>query len=135
LRIGLPVDFVRLGLVYDGHVAIPLKLLQVPPNQVAHLIDGAVGFFDLLLEALKDLFGLVAEKLHQDVALVLEIKVNGSIGDAGFPGDLGNGGLMKPVAGENLYGGFQNAVILVVFTPAVNRGPPAKMAMNEYSFI
>jgi hypothetical protein len=107
----------------------------VAPNQVAHLFDGAVGFFDLFLEALKHLPGLVAENLHQDVALVLEIKVNGSIGNAGFPGDLGNGGLVESIVGKDLYGGFQNAVILVVFSPAVNRGPPAKMAMNEYSFI
>jgi hypothetical protein len=105
----------RFGLIDDGHVPVPLEFFEVDANQIAQFVKSGIGAIDLLTEALEYLLGLIAEKLDQDVVLVFEIEVDGSVGDTGFTGDLGNGRLEVTLPCEYLYGRFQNAVVLVIF--------------------
>jgi hypothetical protein len=129
------------GLVDDGHVAIPLKLFEVDANQIAQFADGRLGTIDLLAEALKNLLGLVAEELNQDIVLVFEIEIDRSVGDPRLTGDLGDRGLKITLPRENLDGSFQNAVVLVVFfsvgdeKSSVGAGSVENRFMNEHSFI
>ena len=112
-------------LIYDGHVAVALELRQVTVNQITQLVDGGVGFFDLFPEAAEDLFGFVLEKLNQDIVFVFKIEVNRSVGDAGLPGDLGYGRLMKPSFGKYFNGCFKDALVFIpCFRFCIDKIPP-----------
>ena len=114
-----------LGLVQDGHVPVLLEFRQVAANQVAELVHGVVALVDRLPEAVKNLFGLVIEKLNQNIVLVFEIEIDGAVGDTGFPGYLGNGGLKKSLLGKYLDGRFQDTLIFVVgLSLFVDGAPP-----------
>ena len=101
------------GLVYDGHIAVALEFSHVTVNQIAQLVDGCVGLFDLFPEAAEDLFCFVLEKLNQDIVLVFKIEVNRSVGDAGLPGDLGYGRLMKSSFGKYFHSCFKDALVFI----------------------
>jgi hypothetical protein len=62
----------------------------MPPNQISKFINSGIRAVDVFSEASKSLSGFITEKLNQDIFFILEIKINGTIGDPGFPGDLGN---------------------------------------------
>jgi hypothetical protein len=60
-------------------------------NKIAKLINGIVRSVNFLPEASKNLSGLVAEKLNQDIIFVFEIKIDRAVSDPCFSGDLRNG--------------------------------------------
>jgi len=60
-------------------------------DKIAKFIDSIVRFVDFFPEPGKYLLGFVAEKLYQDIILIFEIKIDSTISDIGFPGDLRNG--------------------------------------------
>jgi len=60
-------------------------------DKIAKFIESIVRFVDFFPEPGKYLLGFVAEKLHQDIILIFEIKIDRTISDIGFPGDLRNG--------------------------------------------
>jgi hypothetical protein len=77
--------------------------------------------------------------LDQNIVFILEIKIDGAVGDAGFFGNLGNGRLMKSLSGKNLNRCLKNLMIFVIFFDPI-RGCPhlailSKAIMNECSFI
>jgi hypothetical protein len=86
----------------------------MPVNQHPQLVDGRFGLVHLLTETLEGLGGPVAEEVDQNVVLVLEIQVDRTVRDPGLAGNLGNGGFVETLLGEDLDGGFQNALVLVV---------------------
>ena len=102
---------VGFGLVYDGHIPVFLKLLQVNPNQTSQFFFRGCRLADGLPETLEDLTGFVFVELNKDVVLVFEIKVDGAIGYARLFGNLGNRRLKKPLLGKYHYGGIENALI------------------------
>jgi len=57
-------------------------------NQNFELINGAVGPIDIFAKALKNLLGLIVEKLNQNVVFVFKIEINRTVGDTGFFCDL-----------------------------------------------
>jgi hypothetical protein len=60
-------------------------------DKIAKFIESIVRFVDFFPEPGKYLLGFVAEKLHQYIILIFEIKIDRAISDIGFPGDLRNG--------------------------------------------
>jgi hypothetical protein len=93
---------VGFGLVDNGHVPVALELFEVMANQNSEFVNGTVGPIDILAKALKNLLGLVIEKLNQNVVFVFEIEINRTVGDTGFFSNLRNGRLKIPLAGEYL---------------------------------
>ena len=90
LRFGGTVDLVSFHLINHGHVPVPLEFRQMPADEMAQFVQAGTRFLDLGPEAVKYLLGTVAEKLHQNVILVFEIKIDGAVRHAGFFRDLGD---------------------------------------------
>ena len=63
----------------------------MPTNEIAQFIQTIVRFFYLGPEPIKHLLGSVAEKLHQNVIFILEIKIDSTVSNPGLFGDLGYG--------------------------------------------
>jgi hypothetical protein len=105
----------RFHLIDNRHVAIALEFFEVASNEISEFFDGVTGAVDFFPKTLKGLFGLEIKKLNQNVVFVFEIQIYGTVGDTGFFGDLRNGRLVVSLAGEHLYGSFQDASIFVVF--------------------
>ena len=101
------------GLIHNRHVPVFLELFQMPVNQIPEFADGIVRLFHLFPETGKNLFGLIGEKLNQNIIFVLEIQINGSIRNTGFPRDLRNGCLMKTLFCKNAYGRLQYPVVFL----------------------
>jgi hypothetical protein len=57
-------------------------------DKIPQFVDSIVCFVDFFPEATKNLLGLVTEKLNQDIILIFEIKIDSTIGNFCFPGDL-----------------------------------------------
>ena len=114
---------VGFHLVDHRHITIPLKFGQVTPDEIAKFFQTVVRFFDRRPEAIKHLFGSVAEKLHQNVIFIFEIKIDGSVGHSGLFGNLGNGRLVKSMSGKNLNRRLKNLMIFMIFFDLV-RGCP-----------
>ena len=79
------------NLIDNCHIPIILEFLEMQTDKIAKFIDSIVRFVDFFPEPGKYLFGFVAEKLYQDIILIFEIKIDRTISDIGFPGDLRNG--------------------------------------------
>jgi hypothetical protein len=95
----------------------------MPPNKIAQLIQTAFHLVDFHPKPFKYLFGFVVKKIDQNVVFIFEIQVNRAIGHAGFLGDLGDGGLVKPLPGKNLHRRFQDQVVLVIFMLFIDFNP------------
>jgi hypothetical protein len=78
------------------------------PNKAAQFVMAAIGLVDGRPKPIKNLLGSVVEKLDKDIVFIFEIKIYGTIRHTGLPGYLGNGGLVKTLAGKHFYSGFQN---------------------------
>ena len=113
------------NLVHDGHVAVPLEFHEVTPDKVAQFVQAVVSLADSGAKLIKNLFCPVVEKLHQNIVFVLEIQVDGTVGHAGLPGDLGNGRLVESLAGKDRYGCLQDNMVLIIFFLLADFGPPA----------
>jgi hypothetical protein len=87
----------------------------MPPDEIAQFIQTVVRFFNLSSEPNKHLLGSVAEKMHQNVIFIFEIKIDGTVGHPCLFGDLGNSRLVKTLARKYLYGRFQNEMIFIIF--------------------
>jgi hypothetical protein len=59
-------------------------------NQVAKFIDSSICSVNFLSEAGENLSGFITEKLNQDIFFIFEIKIDGTIGDPRFLGNLRN---------------------------------------------
>jgi hypothetical protein len=82
------------------------------------LVDG-------IPEPLENLACLELVKLNQDIILVFEIKVDGSVRHAGFFGNLGNRRLKKTLFGEYLDGSTQDALVFIhIFYFRTDSEPP-----------
>ena len=57
-------------------------------NQNSELINGTVDPIDIFTKALKNLLGLVVEKLNQNVVFVFKVEINRTVGDTGLFCDL-----------------------------------------------
>gem|GEM_PF-2328616 len=79
-----------------------MELFEVMVNQNFELISGTVGPLDIFAKTLKNLLGLVVEKLNQNVVFVFKIEINSAVGDTGLFCDLRNGRLKISLAGEYL---------------------------------
>lgn len=104
----------NFDLIYHGHVPVLLKLVQMASNQAFQLINGIVRTVDIFSKTIENLFGLVTEKMRQNIILVFKVQVDGAVGDAGFFRNLCNGRLVESLLRKYFYGRFQNAVILVI---------------------
>ena len=80
---------------------------------------------DFRSEPFKNLFGFVLKKIDQDVVFIFEIQVDGTISHAGFPGDLGNSWLIKPLSRKHLHRRFQDKMIFVIFIFFIDFSLPA----------
>jgi len=110
-------------LVHHGHIPIPLKFGQMPPDEIAQFIKAVVRLFHLSSEPVKHLLGSVAEKLHQNIIFIFEIKIDGTVGHPGLFSDLGNGRLVEALAGKYSDSRFQNEMIFVIFIILVDSDP------------
>jgi hypothetical protein len=45
----------------------------MPPDKVSQFIQAVIGLVDCRPKSIKNLFGSVIEKLHQDIVFILEI--------------------------------------------------------------
>ena len=96
----------------------------MPADQVAEFFHSVVALVDFLPEAVEHLFGLVVEKLDQNVVLVLEVEIDGAVGNTGLARDLGDGGLEKSLLGKYLDGRLKDALIFVVGLSLLIDGTP-----------
>jgi hypothetical protein len=94
------------------------------PNKAAQFVMAAIGLVDGRPKSIKNLLGSVVEKLYQDIVFIFEIKIYGTIRHTGLPGDLGNGRLVKALAGKHFYSCFQDEMILVIFDYFIDFRPP-----------
>ena len=62
----------------------------MPADEIMQFIQAGIRFLNLGPEPVKYLLGPVAEKLHQNIILVFEIKIYGAVRHAGFFRNLGN---------------------------------------------
>jgi hypothetical protein len=100
------------GLVDDGHVAVILEFLQVNTYQPPQLLLGILRLHDRIPEPFEYVPRLVFVELDQDVVLVFEIEIDGSIRHAGFLGDLGDRRLVEPLVGKYPDRGLKDLVVL-----------------------
>jgi len=111
----------------------------MPVYQIPQFVDGIIGPVNIFLEATKDLFGFIVEKVDQNIIFIFEIKIDCPIGNPGFFCDLRNRRLKETLLGKILYGGFKNAMVfIVIFFFSSNNRPPSNSYncfMNECSFI
>jgi len=82
---------VCFNLIDNCHIPVVLEFLEMQVDKIAKFIDSIVRFVNFFPEPGKYLLGFVAEKLNQDIILIFEIKIDRTISDIGFPGDLRNG--------------------------------------------
>jgi len=121
---------VRLDLVEQSHVRVLLKLGEVNAHEMAQLRHGVRPAGHRGAEPVEHLLRLEAEEVHQDVVFALEIEVDGPVRDPGFFGHFGDRRDVEPLAGENLHGRFENAVVLGIL-----RVGGAHAHLNEFLFI
>ena len=112
------------NLIYNRHVSVLLEFHKMPPDEVSQFVQAVVGLIDGGAKSVKNLLGPVVEKLHQNIVFILEIEIDGAIGNAGLSGDLGNGRLVKPLTGKYLDGRFQDTMILIIFLFFIDFEPP-----------
>lgn len=122
-----PAVLMGFGLVNDGHIAILLKLLEMDPNQTPQLFLGCFGLTDRIPESFKDLACLVLVELNQNIVLVLEIEIDGSVRHTSLFGNLGDCRLKKPLLGKHFDGGFEDALVFLrIFLFGGDGEPPVK---------
>jgi hypothetical protein len=103
------------NLVNNGAVAIALKFVQMPTNQIAQFIQAAAGPIHFGLKLVEDLLGPVAEKLDQNVVFIFKIQINCPVGDTGFFSNLCDRTLMKSLSGKYFDSRFQDSMVFIVF--------------------
>jgi len=86
----------------------------MPADQVSQLFLGIARLIDRFPEPLKYQAGTVAEKIIQDIGLVLEIDIDGTVSNPCLPCDLGNGGLIETLLGKNLDRGIHDPLVFAV---------------------
>jgi hypothetical protein len=109
-------------------------------NKIPQFVQAVVGLVNSGPEAIKNLFGSVVKKMNQDIVFVLEIKIDGTIGHPGFPGNLCNGRLVKTLVRKDFYGCFKDKMVFIIFIFFIDFIPPVALyrthiKMNECSFI
>ena len=104
-------------------------------DKIAQFRRTIVGLFNLSSEPFEHLLGPVTEKLHQNIVFIFEIKIDRPVSHPGFFGDLGNGWLMKTLAGKYLYGRFQNQVIFTIFIILIDIDPLLDMTSQLYEWM
>jgi hypothetical protein len=106
-------------------------------DQILQLVLGRVTFFNRFAKPVKNLFGFIPKELNQDIVLVFEVQINGSIRDTRFFGNLGDGRLKESLLGKYLDGRLENPMILIVeFLFGINGTRSLlNQFMNECSFI
>jgi hypothetical protein len=124
LGFGQAAVLVGFNLIDNGHVPVALEFFQMHPNEIAKFVQAGIGTIHLRPETIKYLLGFIIEKLDQNIVFILEIQINGAVGDPGYFGNLGNGRLMKSMSGKNLDSRFKDLVILIIFSDPINDGPP-----------
>ena len=77
----------RLGLIYHCHIPVILEFFEMPMDKVAKPVTGIVRLVDRFPEPIKYLFGLIAEKLNQNIIFIFKIEINGPVSDPGFLGN------------------------------------------------
>jgi hypothetical protein len=95
------------------------------PNEIAKFVQAGIGPIHLRPETIKYLLGFIIKKLDQNIVFILEIQINGAVGDPGFFGNLGNGRLVKSLSGKNLNRRLKNLMIFMIFFDSVNDRPPS----------
>lgn len=119
-----PAALMGFNLVHHRHVAILLEFHEVPPDKVPQFVEAVVRLVDGGAKSIKNLLGPVVEELYQNIVFILEIEIDGAVGHAGLSGDLGNGRLVKALAGKDFYSCLQDEMILIIFFFSVDCGPP-----------
>ena len=114
-----------MGFYLVDHRSVPvaLKFGQMPVHQIPQFIPAVLGPIDRLPKPFKYLLGPKIEKLNQDVIFIFKIQIDGTIGDPGFFGNLGNGRLVKSLSGENLDRCLEDLMVFIIFFNPV-RGYP-----------
>ena len=74
--------------VDNGHVHVFFEHPEVAPHQTEEFFDGFVGTVENLPEAVERQFGLVAEKMYQNVIFIFKIKIDRAVSNSGFFSDL-----------------------------------------------
>ena len=105
-------------------------------DKIAKFVNSIVRFVDFFPEPGKYLLGLVTEKLYQDIILIFEIKIDRTISDTGFPGDLRNGWLEKTLFRKYFDCRFKDPMIFVVyFLFSANNRPLSNFYAYEWILI
>ena len=66
-----------------------------------------------IVELVENLFGPKGEDLEKDILFVLEVEVDGAVGDTGFPSDLSHGGLVVALLRKDGDGCFNNKMVFI----------------------
>ncbi len=76
-----PVLPARFGKIDNGHIRVALEFRQVAIDEITEFRNRCVGMIHRLLEPVEHLPGFIGEYLDQNIVFVLEIEINGSIGN------------------------------------------------------
>jgi hypothetical protein len=90
-------------------------------NDSSQLFDGIVYLGEARPAVCESVVHILIKDRSENIVLVLEVEINGTIGDSGLAGDIGDLGVKEPTAGEDFYGGAQNSFIFAVGLPLCRR--------------
>jgi hypothetical protein len=60
-------------------------------DQIPKHVFGVSSLLDGFPKTRKNQTSFIVEKIVKNIVFIFEIKINGAVGNAGFPGDLGDG--------------------------------------------
>jgi hypothetical protein len=139
LRAGLHkmATLAKLQLKNRGKIRMVLHLKEMEVDQLSQLYFSIFFRFQTAMEVPDESLDFFLENTHEQVVLVLEIKIDSSSSNSRFPGHISDGGMMISMPSKGSYGRVYNPVVLVIrfANPAHALPPFRENVMNECSFI
>lgn len=103
----------KLGLKHDGQIAFRAQSLKMKEGHAAQFLSGVRDVCQRGSRARDETMEGRVNRGHQQLIFVLEVKVDGSIGNAGAVCNLRHARVEEPMLGDYLNGGIQDALMLV----------------------
>jgi hypothetical protein len=83
-------------------------------DQIPEFVFGMTGLFHFTLETIKHPSSFITEKIEQYIGFILEVYIDGAIGDTGFTGNLRNGCFIVPLFRKDFYGSIEDLMIFII---------------------
>jgi hypothetical protein len=108
-----PRALADFGLHDDGQVTVRSKSFKVQAGEHFELGTGGFHGVNFALRPVEEAVERGVDGFTQDVVFVLEIEIDGAVGDAGSGGNLGDARIEESMLGDDLDGSVEDALVLV----------------------